>query len=83
MAVIVLAVPALTVFAFAPAGAAETVALAPGDDPVVTGLGMFKQSSAQPAPVQARKAGEAPAEVLAQEWVATGGGSGGGGSPKK
>jgi hypothetical protein len=83
VAALMLAVPAVAVFAFALPGAADAVTIAPDDDPVANGLSVFKQSPARPAAQPRRgKAGETPAEVLAEEWVATGGGNGGGGSPK-
>jgi hypothetical protein len=73
-----LAVPLFAVCVLGSTDAAQTVAIAPGDVPTT-----FKMAPARPAaPTPTRKVGEVPAEVLAEEWVATGGGGGSGGSPK-
>jgi hypothetical protein len=79
----ILAVPALAVGVLPSSGAIETVSIAPGDDPLVNELSTFQQAPARPA-AQPRSArgSEAPAEIMAQEWVATGGGGGPHGSPK-
>jgi hypothetical protein len=69
----VLAVPVVAVCALPPAGTTRTADPAEG---TVTG-----QANAKKPARPAVRAGE-PAEVLAEEWVATGGGSGGSGSPK-
>src|SRR5262249_21792763 len=80
-AAVVLAVAVLAGGAFAPAGGApHTVPIAPGDDAVLAAR-LSSQKPSKPATKPAR-AGEAAPEVLAEEWIATGGGSGGGGSPK-
>jgi hypothetical protein len=80
-AAFVLAVPVLAVCALAPAGSTpHIVAIAPGEDAVVTGLSNGKKPAK--APAKATKAGETSADVLTEEWVATGGGGSGGGSPK-
>jgi hypothetical protein len=77
-AAVFLAVPVFAVGVLGASGTPEAVAIAPGDVPTT-----FKQAPARPAaPTPSRQAGEVPAEVLAEEWVATGGGSGPGGSPK-
>jgi hypothetical protein len=77
-AVVFLAVPTLAVCVLASSDAVQTVAIAAGDV-----QSTFKKLPARPAvQTPTRKAGETPTEVLAEEWVATGGGSGGSGSPK-
>jgi hypothetical protein len=83
-AAIILAVPVFAVCVFASSAATQTVAINPGDDPLANGLSTFRKAPARraPAPVRPAKVGETPAEVQAQEWVATGGGGGSGGSPK-
>jgi hypothetical protein len=76
-AAIFLAVPVFAVGVLGSSDTPQTVAIAPGDVPST-----FKQPPARSvAPTPTRKVGEAPAEVLAEEWVATGGGGGPGGSP--
>jgi hypothetical protein len=85
---LMLSVPALAVCVFASSPATtQTVAIQPGDDPVGNGLlhlkslAVSQQPTAQ-AKTRPAKAGQTPVEVEAQDWVATGGGSGPGGSPK-
>jgi hypothetical protein len=69
-AALLLSVPALAVWAFTPSyGAPLTVAIAPGDDPVVDRLSTVQEAPA--APTRTTDAGEAPAEVLTQDWVFT------------
>jgi hypothetical protein len=70
---LLLSVPALAVWAFTPSyGAPLTVAIAPGDDPVVDRLSTVQKAPA--APTLTAQAGETPAEVLTQDWVFTGSG---------
>jgi hypothetical protein len=77
-AAVFLAVPVFAVGVLGASSTPETVAIAPGDMPST-----FKKAPARPvAPTPSRQVGEVPAEVLAEEWVATGGGGGSGGSPK-
>ena len=77
-AAVFLAVPVFAAGVLGSSGTPETVAIAPGDVPST-----FKKAPARPAATTpSRQAGEVPAEVLAEEWVATGGGGGSGGSPK-
>jgi hypothetical protein len=80
-----LAVAALAVCLIVPSGAAGT-AIAPGDDPASNPMALFRQGPARPteapSPAAPARVGEASAEVLAEEWVATGGGNGPHGSPK-
>jgi hypothetical protein len=78
-AAVTLAVAVLAVGAMAPAGAPQSVTIAPGDDAVLAGQSSVKKAG---RPAKAVPAGESAPEVLAEEWIATGGGSGGGGSPK-
>jgi hypothetical protein len=83
-AVVILAVPVSAVCVLASSHATQTVAIQPNDNPVANGLSTFKKKPIERPTAQARpaKAGDTPAEVQAQEWIATGGGNGPGGSPK-
>jgi hypothetical protein len=78
-AALALAVAGLAVGAFAPAGAPDIVPIAAGEGSLVSTKAAVKKPAAK---TKAAPAGEASPEVLAEEWIATGGGSGGGGSPK-